>query len=475
MEDNPALSAAEARGDPVIPVFIWAPDEEGAWAPGGASRWWLHHSLADLAKQLGGLGSRLVLRRGESRKVLAELIRETGAAAVFWNRRYEPYAIDRDTQVKLALRASGVSAESFNSALLFEPWEIAGSSGRPVRVFTAFWKRCLQAGVPLPLPVPGRLPGPPAWPASLELADLALEPVIDWAAGFRPVWRPGSGGAAARLDDFLEEALSAYPDGRNRPALEGVSRLSPHLHFGEISPRRIWHDVERQAALIDGPGAIRAGEAFLRQLIWREFAHHLLFHFPHTAERPLREEFAGFPWRDDARSVNAWRRGLTGYPLVDAGMRQLWQTGWMHNRVRLVAASFLVKHLLIPWQRGAEWFWDTLVDADLANNTLGWQWTAGTGADAAPYFRIFNPVLQGEKLDPEGVYVRRWLPELERLPWRWIHRPWEAPRSVLEEAGVTIGTTYPAPIIDHAAARSRALGAFERVRGYSASPVAARA
>jgi deoxyribodipyrimidine photo-lyase len=465
LEDNPALSAAVERGGPVLPVFVWAPEEEGAWPPGGASRWWQHHSLASLASELEALGSRLILRRGATLKVLAELIRDSRATAVFWNRRYEPHAIARDTEAKLVLRGSGVLAESFNAGLLFEPSDLAGKSGRPVQVFTAFWKRCLMsAEPPPPLAPPRRLARPVKWPSSLPLGAIELEPRIDWAAGFRLVWRPGSSGAHARLGAFLHEAVAAYAEDRNHPASEGVSRLSPHLHFGEISPRRIWHDVEREAALTDRPGSARGAEAYLRQLVWREFASHLLFHFPHTVTRPLREEFAAFPWREDAHALRAWQRGLTGYPLVDAGMRQLWQTGWMHNRVRLVAASFLVKHLLVPWQRGAEWFWDTLVDADLANNTLGWQWTAGSGADAAPYFRIFNPVVQGEKLDPEGAYVRRWLPELERLPARWVHRPWDAPPGILKDAGVKIGKTYPAPIVDHGAARARALAAFARVR-----------
>ncbi len=465
LEDNPALIAAVERGGPVLPLYIWAPQEEGAWSPGSASRWWLHQSLGQLDDALRAVGSRLILRRGESLVVLQEIARATGAQAVLWNRRYEPAATARDAAIKAALRASGFAAQSFNAGLLFEPWQVQSASGGAVKVFTPFWKRCLSLPQPArPQSAPEQLAAPARWPASEPLTALGLAPTIDWAAGLRAAWQPGEVGAEVQLERFVADGIGGYASERDRPDHDGVSQLSPHLHFGEISPRRIWHEVERAADLPGASTSAQGAEAYLRQLVWREFAHHLLFHFPHTAEQPLRPEFAAFPWREDVSALKAWQRGRTGYPLVDAGMRQLWRTGWMHNRVRLVAASFLVKHLLIPWQVGAAWFWDTLVDADLANNTLGWQWTAGSGADAAPFFRVFNPVLQGEKLDPDGDYVRRWIPELAALPARWIHRPWEAPPATLEAAGVALGTTYPEPIIDHAFARQRALAAFARMR-----------
>lgn len=401
LADNPALAAAAKRG-PVLPVYIWAPEEEGAWPPGAASRWWLHHSLKSLAADLGGL----VIRRGPSLDALRQLVKETGATAVFWNRRYEPALIARDTKVKQALIADGLKVESFNSALLFEPWEL-----KPYKVFTPFWKACLKLPVSKPLRA-AKLKVAKA--KSLRLEQLKLLPKLDWAADFP--WQPGEAGARRQLRRFKP---TGYRKKRDFPAIAGTSRLSPHLHFGEISPRQVW-----KAGNVD----------FRRQLVWREFAHHLLYHFPHTPEKPLRRDFEKFAWRKNSKALQTWQRGRTGYPLVDAGMRELWTTGWMHNRVRMVVASFLVKDLLIPWQEGARWFWDTLVDADLANNTLGWQWVAGCGADAAPFFRIFNPTTQAEKFDPDEKYIRRWVKESVK------------------------------PIVDHAAARQRALDAYKRLR-----------
>ncbi len=461
--DNPALEAAIQRGGPIIPVYIWAPEDEGTWPPGAASRWWLHQSLSCLAAHLQTCGSRLVIRRGPSLLTLQTLIKDTGAQAVFWNRRYEPSIVERDTKMKSTLRATGIHVESFNTALLFEPTTLRNKAGKPFQVFTPFWKTCMSLPEPTaPLTVPSRLPVPVQWPDSLLLASLQLEPTIDWAGGIRAAWCPGEDGARRELQRFLDTAITDYAEQRDRPDEVQTSRLSPHLHFGEISPRQVWYAVRK--ATKKHPTKQRGAEAYLRQLGWREFAHHLLFHFPHTTDQPLRAEFADFPWREDPIDLRAWQRGQTGYPLVDAGMRELWATGWMHNRVRMVAASFLVKHLLLPWQTGDRWFWDTLVDADLANNTLGWQWVAGCGADAAPYFRIFNPVVQGEKFDPHGDYVRRWVPELNRLPAEWIHQPWEAPTNVLTEAGVKLGTTYPEPIVDHYNARIRALAALAKLK-----------
>lgn len=396
---------------------------------------------------------------------LRALAAATGASAVYWNRRYEPAAVQHDAAIKQALRGDGLDAESFNAALLFEPWTIKNLSGKPFQVFTPYWKACLaQPEQPEPVPAPRKLSAPDTWPASEPLKTLELEPRVDWAGGMRKSWTPGEKGAQRQLQRFLESALGGYGETRNIPGVAGTSRLSPHLHFGELGPRQVWHAVRSHGMFgskgrAPGSGA-RGEETYLRELGWREFAHHLLFHFPHTPQEPLRPDFARFPWAKNVRALKAWQRGGTGYPIVDAGLRELWATGWMHNRVRMIVGSFLVKDLLLPWRAGARWFWDTLVDADLANNTLGWQWTAGCGADAAPYFRIFNPVSQGERFDPQGSYVRRWVPELTRVPDEFIHRPWEAPPLALAEAGVALGADYPRPLVNHSEARDRALEAF---------------
>ncbi|MDB5335109.1 MAG: deoxyribodipyrimidine photolyase [Planctomycetaceae bacterium] len=461
--DQPALVAALARGKPVIPVFIWSPGEEGRWPEGAASRWWLHFSLLALDARLQSLGSRLIVRQGASLSELRKLVEETGALAIFWNRRYEPDAIRRETEVKAALKADGLLAESYNGSLLYEPWEIKSKSGGPYKVFTPFSKACLVHAEPeRPLATPTRVAAPAAWPKSLPIEGLGFLPTIKWDSGFHTMWHPGCDAAEQMLKTFLPAGVAQYVEERNRPDHAGTSRLSPALHFGEISPRQVWHTVCDH--LQEKPRSPQMGEPFLRQLLWREFAHHLLFHFPQTPTEPLREEFSHFPWLDNQQHLRAWQRGLTGYPIVDAGMRELWATGWMHNRVRMIVASFLVKDLLLPWQAGADWFWNTLVDADLANNTLGWQWTAGCGADAAPYFRIFNPVSQGENFDPERAYVRRWIPELAELPNEWIHQPWNAPPLVLREAGIKLGKTYPRPIVDHGNARLKALEALSQIR-----------
>ncbi len=459
LADNPALLAALRHGGPVIPVFIWSPEEEGQWQPGSASRWWLHQSLCRLDESLRMQGSRLTVRRGSAIDALRHLLDETGATAVYWNRRYEPAVVARDQDVKAALRSDGRRAESYNGSLLFEPWTVRTQQGGPYRVFSPFWKACLALPQPEPATrAPEKVTGPERWPATLHVDELGLEPAVDWAGGLRSTWRPGEAGAVDELSRFLG-ALEGYTTNRDRPDMIGTSRLSPHLHFGEISARQIW-----SAVCGTQQGDTEASQSFLRELGWREFAHHLLWSFPHMPEQPLQEKFADFPWRCDAKRLRCWQKGQTGYPIVDAGMRQLWQTGWMHNRVRMITASFLVKHLLIPWQEGACWFWDTLVDADLANNTVGWQWTAGCGADAAPYFRIFNPVSQGERFDPEGHYVRRWIPELRALPNAWVHKPWEAPSPVLSSAGVTLEKDYPNPVVAHREARDRALEAFDLVK-----------
>jgi deoxyribodipyrimidine photo-lyase len=434
--DNPALIEAAARG-PVVPLFIWAAQEEAPWQPGAASRVWLHRSLESLMAELAALGAPLVLRRGPSLQTLLEVAREARATCVFWNRCYEPALVARDTDIKRRLDEQGLHAESFNAALLHEPPRISNKQGKPFRVFTPFYRHCVAQGTPAPpREAPPRLRAATAMVTSLPLSALGLRPALDWDSGILASWTPGSSGADAELDGFADAAVLDYGSERDRPDRSGVSRLSPHLHHGELSPRQVWHRI---ATTWHASAASRErAEPFLRQLYWREFAHHLLYHFPDTPQEPLQAKFTAFPWRKPGPELDAWQRGETGYPLVDAGMRELWHTGWMHNRVRMNVSSFLVKHLLIHWREGARWFWDTLVDADLANNTMGWQWCAGSGADAAPYFRIFNPTLQGERYDPDGQYVRRWIPELAGLPDRHIHKPWQAPAAMLSRAGVTV-------------------------------------
>jgi deoxyribodipyrimidine photo-lyase len=467
LQDNPALHAAIARGGPIVPLFIWDPEGERGWAPGAASRWWLHHSLTALDTSLRARGSRLIIARGETARVLREVAAQTGAGAVFWNRRYDPASVVRDGGLEVDLTAAGLDVRTFNAGLLNEPDAITNKQGRPFQVFTPYWRHCLSLPVSAPLKTAhASLPAPGEWPRTREIEELELLPRIRWDAQFGATWQPGEAGGMKRLRSFLAGQMDVYDVGRDLVSEEGTSRLSPHLHFGEVSPRQAWAAVRERA---QGSGVFppsKGAGVFLRELGWREFAHHLLFHFPHTQDRPLREEFERFPWANDpgGNKLRAWQRGRTGYPIVDAAMRQLWAIGWMHNRARMIVASFLVKHLRLPWRAGAAWFWDTLVDADLASNTLGWQWSAGCGADAAPYFRIFAPVLQGRKFDPDGNYVRRWVPELARLRAKFIHAPWEAPAEVLSMAGVKLGETYPTPTVDHVTARNEALAAFRSLR-----------
>ncbi|MBC8000124.1 MAG: deoxyribodipyrimidine photo-lyase [Leptolyngbya sp.] len=465
VEDNPALVNAVERGGPVIPLFIWSPAEEGNWESGGATKWWLHHSLENLSETLKKLGSPLILREGDSLKALRKVIKETGAGAVFWNRRYEPSTIERDKNIKSSLKDDGIDVQSFNGSLLFEPWQIMNGKNEPYKVFTAFYKNATALITPpTPLDRLDKLPKPKEKIESLAVSDLKLMPKIKWYLGMTEEWTPGERGAKENLDNFIDGVVDDYIGDRNIPSVVGTSKISPYLHFGEISPRQVWYAVKAK----DKTSAGRDGKnTYLKEIVWREFAYHLIYHFPHTAEKPLRPEFEKFPWRDDKALLEAWQKGMTGYPLVDAGMRELWHTGWMHNRIRMVVASFLVKDLILPWQEGAKWFWDTLVDADLASNTLGWQWSAGCGADAAPYFRVFNPILQSEKFDPKGKYIRKWVPEIAKLEDKWIHKPWEAPELLLKAAGVELGKTYPKPIVDHSFARNRALEAFKQIKSKS--------
>lgn len=462
LADNPALTAAVQSGKPVIPVFIWAPEEERPWEPGGASKWWLHHALASLSDRLEAIGGRLILREGPSAQTLAALVEETGAQDVVWNRRYEPVIRHRDEQIKTELSANGINAKSYCAALLREPWDVKNKSGKPYLVYTPFSKAYFsEFEAEESLAAPKALRTPQRLPRSTELGALELLPKIAWDRGMKESWEPGEPAALRQLQSFVRKHVAQYETNRNIPGVDGTSRLSPYLHFGEIGPRQIWHAVQNASSGGQSGKVGDGAQVYLKEILWREFGYHLLFHFPHTHDTSLRENFRKFPWRRNTKRFAAWSKGQTGYPVVDAGMRELWHTGWMHNRVRMVVASFLVKHLLISWQEGAAWFWDTLVDADLASNTLGWQWTAGCGADAAPYFRIFNPTLQGEKFDADGEYVRRYVPELAKLPNRWIHRPWEAPPHVLAEAGVKLGKTYPLPVVDHAEAREAAMEAFD--------------
>ena len=465
LDDNPAFVAALERGGPVLPVYLYAPGEEGDWAPGGASRWWLHHALISLQDALSERGLPLVVRRGPSLEELEALIEETGAEAVLWNRRYEPVIIERDTHIKSTLKERGITAWSGNASLIWEPHEIQNKQGKPFRVFTPFWRhlRTLAPSPPVVLPDLEAAP-PDNVPDTLSIEDLGLLPDLDWASGFTERWNPTLAGASDALEDFLDGPVERYTHRRDRPALRGTSRLSPFLAHGQLGPRQVWAAVHAS-----GASDSKEGFKFLSEIGWREFAYHLLAHFPHTPTQALNDAYRNFPWERDEAFLQAWQKGRTGYPIVDAGMRELWHTGWMHNRVRMIVASLLVKHLLQPWQEGARWFWDTLVDADLASNTMGWQWSAGSGADAAPYFRIFNPMLQGEKFDPRGVYVRRWVPELKDLPDKHLHTPWEAPAEVLAKAGVKLGETYPLPVIEHKTGRQRALDALAANKAQNAA------
>jgi deoxyribodipyrimidine photo-lyase len=458
--DNPALLSAAESGRQIVPLFILDEESEGFRALGGAQRWMLHHALAALGEKLGRLGARLVLRRGPAASTLREVIAEAGAGTVYWNRRHSQPAIRVDRELKASLIASGMEAKSYLANLLHEPSVLKTGDGGPYRVYSPFWRAFERHGAPRPpLPGPASLNAFDGPLASLSLDDLALLPTKpDWAGGLRDTWQGGEDAALAMLADFVGNGLKGYADGRDLPAERHVSRLSPYLRFGVISPYQAWE------AAGTGKASPRDVEKFRKELGWREFSWHLLHHFPDLAWRNFDFRFDDFPWRSQGPEISAWQRGMTGYPMVDAGMRELWATGYMHNRVRMIVASFLVKHLMVDWRIGERWFWDTLVDGDLANNAASWQWVAGCGADAAPYFRIFNPIVQGEKFDPAGRYVRRWLPELARVPDRFIHKPWEAPREILASAGVELGKTYPHPLVEHAAAREKAMQAFESLK-----------
>ena len=463
LADNPALHAAAASKRPLVCVYIHDEKTPGPRSLGGAARWWLHGSLRSLHEALAERGGGLTILRGATAATLLGLAADIGAGAVYWNRRYDEAGRTLDSGIKARLRQGNIEATSFNGHLLHEPWTIQNQAGKPFRVFTAYWRAALRQGViEAPLPVPRALKFQPL-PAHIKLRPVALESLKleptgpDWAGGLRASWKPDEPAARTHLKRFLSGALQDYSTDRDRPDRVGTSRLSPYLCFGNISVRQVWHIAQEAVRSRRSPALPRQLEKFLTELGWREFNYHVLYHHPDLAERNFQSKFDPLRWRADSRGLEAWQRGLTGYPIVDAGMRELWTTGFMHNRVRMVAASFLIKHLLIDWRTGEQWFWDTLVDADPASNPANWQWVAGTGADAAPYFRIFNPILQGEKFDPDGAYVRRWIPELAQLPDKVIHKPWTAKAAQLAAAGVELGKTYPHPIVDHDKARQRAL------------------
>ncbi|MBP6217408.1 MAG: deoxyribodipyrimidine photo-lyase [Oligoflexales bacterium] len=467
LQDHAALLRA-SRQKSLIPLYIWDPETEGRWQAGEASRWWLHHSLLDLDRELSKRNSRLIILCGNRLKIFETLITKFKISSVFWNRSYEPDLHDSDTLVEDLLVRKGIQVEICRGNLITEPGEVLKDDGTPYLVYTAFWKRFLS-NLELKLEphghktesLPPLPPGVQGWGETLS--KLNLLPAIPWDSAFSSYWKVSEQEAHVRLNTFLKNNIRGYQKQRDLPSVTGTSSLSPYLHFGQIHPARIFKSIQSQfgdVKKIEDPSIVQ----FCKELVWREFAHHLLFHFPILPELSMRKKFNKFPWKADEKKFNAWKKGMTGYPIVDAGMRQLWTTGWMHNRVRMIVASFLTKDLHIPWQEGAQWFWDTLLDADLANNTQGWQWTAGCGFDAAPFFRIFNPMTQGEKFDPGGVYIKTWCPELKGLPEKWIHKPWMAPPKTLSDAGLRLGVDYPLPIVDHKLAREYSLEAFKKLQ-----------
>lgn len=467
LSDNPALVAAVETGAPVLCLATVGGSTDGLRPLGGAARWWLHGSLAALDDSLKRVGGGLMILPSPAPEALDMAVEATGASAVFWNRRYGEAEIALDSMIKKRLRDRGLMVQSFSGRLLNEPWEVMNQAGKPFQVFTPYLRAVMARPVDAPLPAPEAVTGG-RWPQlvldrSVQLQDLGLKPAKpDWAAEFGKAWQPGEGAAREKLRRFVADGLPGYAQDRDAPAKEATSRLSPHLRFGEISPRQVWHAIGNLVA--ERPELSQDAQKFLSEVVWRDFTHQLLHTYPHLPEKSHAPRFKNFPWNDDQKNLKAWQKGLTGYPIVDAGMRQLWRTGWMHNRVRMIVASFLVKHLLTDWRHGELWFWDTLVDADSANNAFSWQWIAGSGPDSAPFHRIFNPVTQGEKFDPQGEYVRSFVPELARLPAAFIHKPWEAPAAVLRTAGVELGRTYPSAIVPHGAARERALAAFRSLR-----------
>lgn len=442
----------------IIPVYIL--DTTHPQPVQGAAGWWLHHSLNSLDRDLRSVGGKLFLFRGGPTDILKKLLEESRADAVYFSRAYDPHTALLQGALQAFCQKNNIGCRRFAGHLMVEPEALLNKQGNPFQVFTPYYNTFRQRNEVTPASK-----NAPTFTLRTQringekLADWKLLPKKpDWAASFGEHWQPGEKNAWTTLANWAGSGITDYSVARDFPAIDATSALSPYLSFGEISPRAVWHYIKSHV----DPGA---AEPYLRQLVWREFSYSLLHYWPHLPEKSFRPLFEKFPWRrHNGKNLRAWQRGLTGYPIVDAGMRQLWQSGWMHNRVRMITASFLTKHLLIHWKHGASWFWDTLVDADLANNSAGWQWVAGSGADAAPYFRIFNPVIQGEKFDPRGDYIRRWVPELSRLPDKYLHQPWTAPAIVLADAQIKLGKTYPEPIVDHATARAEALAAYNSIK-----------
>lgn len=452
--DNPALNAATRTGETAVAVYIHE-TTPAVRRPGAAARWWLHHSLEALGPDLAKLGIALVVRHGAADAVLPALVTEYNANSVFWNRRYGPGECKADAAIKTRLKLDGIGAASFAGHLLVEPWDIATGAGKPYSVFTPFWKVLREMPIPQPLPRPDA--GEPIACRAVDTEYVAP----DWSKKLVRHWSVGEGAALERLVDFLDQQLERYPENRDFPGRNATSRLSPHLRFGEISVRQIWHAAQAMAHADHTKQA--AVDKFLSELAWRDFSYHQLYHRADIAAVPMQTKYARMNWRHAPADLAAWQQGQTGIPIVDAGMRELWEMGYMQNRVRMLVASLLSKNLLVDWRLGEQWFWDCLVDADMANNPASWQWVAGSGLDASPYFRIFNPVMQAGRFDADGDYVRRWVPELARLPDDWLHAPAAAPRTVLEQAGVIIGKTYPKPIVDLKVSRQRALDAAGRL------------
>ncbi|BCA93860.1 deoxyribodipyrimidine photo-lyase [Legionella antarctica] len=455
--DNPALAHACKNHQKIIPIYIKDPKPD--LSMGEAQQWWLHHSLLSLKEDLNKVGLDLCFRQAEPLIVLKELIAQYQIEAVYWNRCYEPMHITRDQLIKAELKAMGIKVISCNGSLLQEPWDVLNQSGSFFKVFTPYWRQCLRQVQERPLIKISEWPSnQPVYSESLAEWNL-LPQQPNWAEEFSQHWQPGENAALAKLDHFIAYQLQWYQERRNEPATSGTSRLSPHLHFGEISPHQIWRAL--QQVMHDPDSDSLATQVYLSELGWREFSYYLLYHYPQLMETNFKRQFDRFSWQEDETNLKLWQKGLTGYPIVDAGMRELWRTGYMHNRVRMIVASFLTKDLMIDWRKGAAWFWDTLLDADLASNSASWQWVAGSGADAAPYYRIFNPVLQGEKFDPQGEYVKRWIPELTSVSKQWVHKPWQAPKGSLP---LVLGVDYPLPIVDHAIARQIALASYQKLK-----------
>lgn len=455
LRDNPALAYASERG-PVVALYIQDTQCPAHFVAGGASKWWLHKSLASLNDSLDG---QLHCAQGDPEEILGSFIQAHKIKRVVWNRCYEPWQIKRDTLIKQMLNDKGIEVHSFNGHLLWEPWQVLKKDETPYKVFTPYYRRgCLSKSPPrMPVETPENLNLDYLPELDKGVTALQLMPEINWHGTIEAMWTPGERGAAQHLSEFLPDGAKEYKNKRDFPDLGATSKLSPHLHFGEISPNQIWYAAIHA---LNGNTEDIGLDCYLSELGWREFSHYLLFHFPHIPTKNFSPKFEHFPWRSDEVSLKAWQRGQTGIPIVDAGMRELWQTGTMHNRVRMVVASFLVKNLLIDWRKGERWFWDCLLDADLAANSASWQWVAGTGADAAPYFRIFNPVTQGQRFDPKGEYVKRYCPELSKMPDKYIHNPWAAPQNILDHAKVKLGDNYPTPLVDLKASRQRALDAL---------------